>query len=158
MIYFGISSHHWHAKYNTLQAKNAKAEAALIVAEQKAHDAQAKVITKVVTQYVDRVVKIHEKGATIVKQVPVFVPSTTPDFPPGFRVLHDSAALGQAPPTTIPANAAPVPAQTATTTIIENYTGCRANAAQVIALQEYIVGTLDTLGVKVDYKPPEFTP
>lgn len=74
---------------------------------------------------------------TIIKEVPIYVPSSTPDLPAGFRLLHDAAALGAVPDRRDGADAAAVSAQDAAATVAENYSGCRDNAAQVIAWQQW---------------------
>jgi hypothetical protein len=102
-------------------------------------DAQKETI-RVVTRYVDRINTVEVQGETIIKEVPVYVPFTTPDLPGGFRVLHDAAVTGQIPEAARVADAATVPAQDAAGTVIGNYTTCRATAEQLIALQDWIRG------------------
>lgn len=99
---------------------------------------QAEATVKVVTQYVDRVKVIREKGDAIIKEVPVYVPSSTPDLPPGFRLLHDSAVDGTVPDPSGLANADPVGAREATTTIAGNYKTCNAIREQLIGLQDWV--------------------
>lgn len=93
------------------------------------------------TVYVDRWNTITEKGKTIIKEVPTYVPASTPPLPGGWRVLHDAAATGTDPDTVSKAAggaaAAPVPAQDAIATVVDNYTGCRRNAAAVEAWQAW---------------------
>ena len=114
------------------------------IAAQNAHVAlvqrkQAESTVKVVTKYVDRVQTVYRTGQTITKEVPVYVPATTPDLPGGFRLLHDAAATGSKLDASGIADAAPVPAATAAETVSQNYTICRATAEQLKALQEWIV-------------------
>jgi len=58
---------------------------------------QAQATVKVVTQYVDRVRVVREKGETIIKEVPVYVPvqaDAACSINRGFVRLHDAAAAG----------------------------------------------------------------
>lgn len=104
---------------------------------------QGAVTVRVETKYVDRVKVIREKGQTIVRQVPVFVPAGSCDLPGGFRVLHDAAAANTIPdPAGIP-DAAPVPAQDVAATVADNYLTCHETAERLIALQEWVRGQLE---------------
>jgi len=96
---------------------------------------------KVITRYVDRVQYVREAGATIVKEVPVYV---TPQadracpVPVGFVRLHDAAAENRplAGPAGDPdAPAAGVALSTVASTVADNYTSCHAIREQLIALQ-----------------------
>ena len=61
---------------------------------------QAQGTVKVVTQYVDRVRVVREKGDTIIKEVPVYVPvqaDAACTINRGFVRLHDAAAAGELP-------------------------------------------------------------
>ena len=103
--------------------------------EQREKDAAA--TGKVVTVYVDRIKTVYQTGATIIKEVPVYVPVDSPDLPAGFRVLHDAAAAGSVPsPASIP-DAAPVAAQAVAETVVDNYTACHANTALLTAYQKW---------------------
>ena len=97
-----------------------------------------KVNVKVVTKYVDRVQVVQGRTRTIIKEVPVYVPTGTADLPAGYRVLHDAAAQGVIPDPARIADAAPVPAQDAAETVVANYGTCAETAEQVIALQDWI--------------------
>ena len=97
-----------------------------------------KVNVKVVTKYVDRVQVVQGRTRTIIKEVPVYVPTGTADLPAGYRVLHDAAAQGVIPDPARIADASPVPAQDAAETVVENYGTCHETAEQVIALQDWI--------------------
>ena len=100
---------------------------------------RAEVTTQVVTQYVDRIQVVKERGKEIIKEVPVYVSSAvTCDLPGGFRVLHDAAAEGELPD---PARVADAPAanvETAASTIIENYATYHELAEQLKALQSWV--------------------
>ncbi len=101
--------------------------------------------TKVVTKYVDRVQVVRERGATITKEVPVYVTAQADaacPVPVGFVRIHDAAAQGAdlAGSAGDPdAPAAGVALSTVADTVAGNYTACHANAEQVVALQDYIV-------------------
>ena len=65
-----------------------------------ARERQAQATVKVVTQYVDRVRVVREKGDTIIKEVPVYVPvqaDAACTINRGFVRLHDAAAAGELP-------------------------------------------------------------
>lgn len=97
-----------------------------------------RITVKVETKYVDRIKEIRVKGDTIVKQVPVYIPSGLPDLPPGWRLLHDHAAAGTVPGSSETANGAPVAPETAAAAVADNYATCLANAEQLIGLQEWV--------------------
>lgn len=99
---------------------------------------QAIVTTRVVTQTVERVRNIKEKGDVIVRQVKVFVPDGSCQLPGGFRLLHDAAATNAIPNSAGAADAEPVPAQTAATTVAENYTTCNAAIADLSGLRQWV--------------------
>lgn len=103
-----------------------------------------KVTTKVVTQYVDRVQVVREVGATITREVPIYVTEKADaacPVPIGFVRLHDAAAKGRVPG---PATGDPdAPAEgialsAVADTVSGNYTACHENAEQLIALQAWV--------------------
>jgi hypothetical protein len=126
-----------HEYHRGVAAEVARSEARERVLQKRidALNARSAVVTeRIVTQYRDRVRTIRERGATIVKEVPTYVPLDASPLPGGFRVLHDAAAAGVLPdPAAIP-YAAPVPAQTAAATVADNYATCAENAARQSAL------------------------
>ena len=96
---------------------------------------------RVVTEYVDRVQVIKERGATIIKEVPVYV-SAKADAAcivnAGFVRLHDAGAKSLPAPD--PAGYADeassgIALSTVAATTVENYTSCNANAEQLTMLQ-----------------------
>lgn len=119
------------------QAKQEAAEAKSLLALERA---QAKVTERVVTKYVDRVKVVEGRTRTIIKEVPVYVPADSPLLPGGYRVLHDAAAQGVLPDPARVADAAPVPAQDAASTAVENYGICHGYVEQIIGLQDWIRG------------------
>lgn len=104
---------------------------------------QAEATVQVVTKYVDRVKIVRETGATIVKEVPVYV-SPEADaacvLPRGFVRLHDAAAAGRVPEPAGGSDAAPagIALSTVAGTVADNYERCHENAEQLIGLQAWI--------------------
>lgn len=104
---------------------------------------QAQATAKVVTQYVDRVRVVREKGDTIIKEVPVYV-SVQADaactISRGFVRLHDAAAAGELPEPARDADAAAtgIALSAVAGTVAANYQTCHENAEQLRALQTWI--------------------
>lgn len=129
---YRLGTSHVQAQWDAERAQMATAEA-----KTEAHQAEA--TTRVVTQYVDRVQTVRERGKTIVQKVPVYVPSdSTCDLPAGFRVLHDAAAAGTLPDPAGDVDAASVPAQTVAATVADNYATYHATVEQLGALQKWV--------------------
>ena len=108
-----------------------------------ARERQAQATVKVVTEYVDRVRVVREKGDTIIKEVPVYVPAQANaacTVNRGFVRLHDAAAAGELPtPAGDPdAAASGLALSTVAGTVTANYQTCHENAEQLRALQEWI--------------------
>lgn len=96
------------------------------------------VTEKIITKWLPQIERQHVITETHIKEVPVYVPRDTPSLPPGFRVLIDAAAAGSVPdPASIP-HAAPVGAQAATASIVDNYGTCRADQARLRGLQDWV--------------------
>jgi hypothetical protein len=130
---------HYGAARVTAQWSAEKQKTAQAVA--KVETKQAVVTAKVETKYVDRVQVIREQGKTITQQVVKYVPLSTPALPYGFRVLHDAAATGvQLPSAAGGLDGPAVSAQDVASTVASNYTDCRATAAELTALQEWVRG------------------
>lgn len=135
---FGYSrgSGHVRAEWN---ADVAQRQLALADAEARA----AKITTKIVTEYVDRVRVIREKGQTIVKEVPVYV---TPKadaacvVPRGFVRVHDGAARNQPPgaPEAIDDAPAGIALSTVAEITADNYRTYHEVAEQLKALQQWV--------------------
>jgi hypothetical protein len=122
------------------QRDHAEAERDTAIEQRDAISGDAKVITR----YVDRVQYVREAGATIVKEVPVYV---TPQadracpVPVGFVRLHDAAAENRplAGPAGDPdAPAADIALSTVANTVADNYTSCHAIREQLIGLQDAV--------------------
>ncbi|AKA61138.1 hypothetical protein IST4116A_02357 [Burkholderia cenocepacia] len=101
---------------------------------------------KVVTQYVDRVQLVREKGDTIIKEVPVYVDREADRacvVPVGFVRVHDGAATNVPAGDPGSADAAPsgIALSAVAATVAGNYTTCHENAEQLIALQARVRDT-----------------
>lgn len=99
---------------------------------------------QVVTKYVDRVQTVYVAGATITKEIPIYV---TPKadaactIPAGFVRIHDAAAANVAPNAAAGDPDAPAAGLTLSAvadTVAGNYTTCNVIREQVIGLQDYI--------------------
>lgn len=116
------------AKWDAQKAATAEQ---IRVLQQKA----ARVNERVVTQVVTRTQVIHEKGDTIIREIPRYIPVGTPDLPSGFRLLHDAAATNTLPGSSSGTTAAPVPVADATSTITKNYTACHIDQEKLAGWQ-----------------------
>jgi hypothetical protein len=108
-----------------------------------ARERHAQATVKVVTQYVDRVRVVREKGDTIIKEVPVYVPvqaDAACTINRGFVRLHDAAAAGELPEPARDADAAAagIALSAVAGTVAANYQTCHENAEQLRALQEWV--------------------
>ncbi len=125
-----------------VQAKWDKANAAATEQSAQTEVAQAQVTTQVVTKYVDRIQVVRQRGADIIKEVPVYVPDPTDPtacaLPGSWRVFHDAASQGELPDPASRADAPPVSAQDAATTVAENYSACYEVSEQLTALQQWL--------------------
>lgn len=104
---------------------------------------QAQATVKVVTQYVDRVRVVREKGETIIKEIPVYVPvqaDAACSINRGFVRLHDAAAAGELPEPARDADAASagIALSAVAGTVAANYQTCHENAEQLRALQVWV--------------------
>ncbi|MBO9741440.1 hypothetical protein J7432_21155 [Xanthomonas axonopodis pv. begoniae] len=119
------------------QALDAKAAA---IAERDS----ARASTKTVVEYVDRVQIVRETGATITREIPIYVTQKADAacaITAGFVRLHAAAASGNpaGPPTGDPdAPAAGITLSGIAGTVADNYTSCHATAEQLSALQDWI--------------------
>ena len=110
---------------------------------------QAQATVKVVTQYVDRVRVVREKGDTIIKEVPVYVPvqaDAACTINRGFVRLHDAAAAGELPEPARDADAAAagIALSAVAGTVAANYQTCHENAEQLRALQAWVSEMVST--------------
>lgn len=104
---------------------------------------QEKITTKIVTEYVDRVKVVKEKGQTITKEIPVYVTSKNDSqciINNGFIRLHDAAAKNTIPdPTGIINEAASTfKLSRVLGTVTGNYQICHENSEQLKSLQQWV--------------------
>ena len=109
-----------------------------------AHDRLAQATVKVVTQYVDRVRVVREKGETIIREAPVYVSAQADaacTINRGFVRLHDAAAAGELPEPARDADAAAtgLALSAVAATVAANYQTCHENAEQLRALQAWVI-------------------
>ena len=104
---------------------------------------QAQATVKIITQYVDRIRVVREKGEAIIKEVPVYVPvqaDAACTINRGFVRLHDAAAAGELPEHARDADtaAAGIALSAVAGTLAANYQTCHENAEQLRALQVWV--------------------
>ena len=104
---------------------------------------QAQATVEVITEYVDRVRVVREKGDTIIKEVPVYVPvqaDAVCTINRGFVRLHDAAAAGALPEPARDADAAAagIALSAVAGTVATNYQTCHETAEQLRALQAWV--------------------
>ena len=104
---------------------------------------QAQATVKVVNEYVDRVRIVREKGDTIIKEVPIYVPvqaDAACTINRGFVRLHDAAAAGELPKPARDADAAAtgLALSAVAGTFSATYQTCHDNAEQLRALQAWV--------------------
>ena len=104
---------------------------------------QAQATVKVITEYVDRIRVVREKGNTIIKEVPVYVPvkaDAACSINSGFVRLHDATAAGELPEPARDADAASagITLSVVAGTVAANYQTCHENAEQLRALQVWV--------------------
>lgn len=99
----------------------------------------------VLTQYMDRYQVVLTQGATITKEITRYVtPAMDARYlvPWGFVRLYNGSARGALPDAgaTGPADDSPAPVvlSDVASSLVDNFTACRANAEQLSALQDWI--------------------
>jgi hypothetical protein len=130
--------------YAYAQHKSVQEKADQVALMQSDLNQQARINTAT-TQALEARIKSATRIVTVTKEiereVPVLVPAGTPDLPPGWRVLHDAAAQGvQLPDPAQRADAAPVAASAAATTVNANYGACRGQDDAYQKLQQWLRG------------------
>ena len=133
----------WLKGASHVQAQWDAATTAQQLAQAQAQIRQAEATVQVVTQYVDRIQVVREKGDTLIQEIPVYVPvqaDAACTVHRGFVRLHDAAAAGELPQPTRDADA---PAEglalsAVAATVVTNYQTCHENAEQLKALQDWI--------------------
>ena len=145
MAAFGIAlvGFGWLKGASHVQAQWDAATAAQQQAQAQAQTRQTETTVQVVTQYVDRIQVVREKGDTLIQEIPVYVPvqaDAACTVHRGFVSLHDVAAAGELPESARDADA---PAEglalsAVAATVVTNYQTCHENAEQLKALQDWI--------------------
>lgn len=138
--YVAIQSHRVHRAEDT--ARSAKGQIHALQAELAAE----RLKERVVTRYVDRVRIVRERGATITREIPVYVTAQADarcDVPAGFVRVHDAAAHNQPlgePAGNPDAPAAGITLSAVAETVADNYGTCHEIREQLIGLQDYVRG------------------
>jgi len=104
---------------------------------------QAEATVQVVTQYVDRIQVVREKGDTLIQEIPIYVPvqaDAACTVHRGFVSLHDAAAADELPtaPGDADAPAEGLALSAVAANVVTNYQTCIENAEQLKALQDWI--------------------
>lgn len=129
------------------KAKAVKADNARLNAAFEQGQALGTVKEKVVTEYVDRVVTVYKAGATITKEVPVYVSKAADAscvVTRGFVRVHDASAANvpvSGGPRVTDDDSAGIALSAVAATVNDNYTDCHANAEQLTALQAWVRGS-----------------
>lgn len=135
-----LTGSHWYVYHRGQDNIQTKWEASIERGKtlvDKLKQEQGHIEVQVVTKYVDRVKVIHEKGETIEKLIPQYIPISTPDLPGGFRVLHDAAATNTVPSPSAGVGAQPVPVADVAKVLNFNYELCHAERAKLDSLWEW---------------------
>jgi len=133
----------WLKGAGHVQAQWDAATAAQQQAQAQAQIQQAEATVQVVTQYVDRIQVVREKGDTLIQEIPVYVPiqaDAACTVHGGFVSLHDAAAAGELPtaPRDADAPAEGLALSAVAAAVVSNYQTCHENAEQLKALQDWI--------------------
>lgn len=100
---------------------------------------QSQVTEQVATRAAEASAALRERGREIVNRVPAYVPKDHAPYLPGaWHVLHDDAAQSELSEATVIADAAPVDAQDAATTVTQNYATCHLDAQRLSDLQDWV--------------------
>lgn len=115
------------------QAEQARAAVPVIVK-------QGAVTERAVTEFRDRVLRIKEDTVTVTKEIERHVPpSADPVLAAGWVRVHDAAAGAISEAAARADDAAPaIASSTALRGVVGNYGTCNENAAQLIALQQWV--------------------
>ena len=131
----------WLKGASQVQAQWDAATAAQQQAQAQVQTRQAEATVQVVTQYVDRIQIVREKGDTLIQEIPVYVPvqaDAACTVHRGFVSLHDAAAAGELPEPARDADAATagITLSAVAGTVAANYQTCHENAEQLKALPQ----------------------
>lgn len=143
VLCIAVFSFGWLKGTSHVQAQWDASSAAQQQAQSQLQTRQAQATVQVVTQYVDRIQVVREKGDTLIQEIPVYVPvqaDAACTVHRGFVSLHDAAAAGELPE---PARDPDAPAEglalsAVAATVVTNYQTCHENAEQLKALQDWI--------------------
>lgn len=136
----------WTVKHRIQTAEERAATAETTALRLQGELEQAALSERVVIHYVDRVREVRVVGATITREIPIYVTAKADaacPIPAGFVRVHDSAAQGVpvGEPTGNPD--APVPGlalSAVAATVAGNYTACHETTQQLSALQDWLRG------------------
>lgn len=133
----------WLKGASHVQARRDAATAAQQQAQAQVKTRQAEATVQVVTQYVDRIQIVREKGDTLIQEIPVYVPvqaDAACTVHRGFVSLHDAASAGELPtaPGDADAPAEGLALSAVAATVVTNYQTCHENAEQLKSLQDWI--------------------
>lgn len=123
---------------------DSRADAAISTQRELADQLEAaKASEHIVTRYVDRVRVVHERRATITKEIPVYVTAQADaacSVPVGFVRVHDAAAANDLPGPAGVTDAQPsgLALSTVAGTVVDNYATCHAAIEQLNALQSWV--------------------
>lgn len=122
----------WRQKAKELQAEIDRKDAV-----------SAQVTEKIVTQYVDKVKIVKEKGNVIIKEIPKYITKESDAncvIPNSFIVLHDSASRNEIPDSAkrIDDSASTLKLSAVIETVAGNYTIYYETAEQLKALQDWV--------------------
>ncbi len=140
---FALVGFGWLKGASHIQAQWDAATAAQQQAQAQLQIQQAEATVQVVTQYVDRIQVVREKGDTLIQEIPVYVPvqaDAACTVHRGFVSLHDAAAAGELPtaPRDADAPAEGLALSAVAATVVTNYQTCHENTEQLKALQDWI--------------------
>lgn len=105
--------------------------------------AAAQASERIVTRYVDKVRVVHERGATLTKEIPVYVTAQADaacPVPVGFVRVHDAAAANEllGPAGIADAQPSGLALSAVAGTVVDNYATCHAAIEQLKALQGWV--------------------
>lgn len=119
-------------------------KAAELQAEIDRKNAVSEVVTeKIVTQYVDKVKIVKEKGNVVIKEIPKYITKESDAncvIPKSFVMLHNSASRNEIPDSTGPVDdsASTLKLSTVIETVAGNYTIYYETSEQLKALQDWV--------------------
>lgn len=135
LIIFGIVLAAEYDGASRVKAKWDKEKAAQAIADSEKKAEQATETVKVVTKYVNRIIKVKD-NASGYQQAPI--PDTC-QLSADFRLLHDSAALNIPYPATGAHGTGPtIEAATVARIVAANYATCHESSEQLTALQDWV--------------------